>query len=83
MTVYLVESGEYSQRGVVDVFASEQAALDGIKADYPAPYVVTWGPPVRDGKFLTLTGHFKHVQGYSIGHSADFDITAWEVRGEK
>jgi len=81
MTVYLAESGEYEQRGVTGIYISEEAALAGIKATYPAPYVVVWDAPTRNHDELTLTGRFSAVPHYSTEHVAQFDIRPMVVEG--
>jgi hypothetical protein len=80
--VWLVESGYYSDRDVVGVYASESAAVDGIKAIYGAPYRVTWEPPTRDGDTLILTGHFEAVDGYSTAHVSHYEIRPVVVQGQ-
>ncbi len=75
MEVWVIESGEYEQRGVNGVAVSVAAAVEWLKALYPPPYVVTWGEPAQDEYYLPkfvifrITGHFEAVQGYSVKHS--------------
>jgi hypothetical protein len=80
--VYLVEHGDYEQRGVWGVYVSESAAVAGVKATFAPPYIVKWDEPKRGRDRLRLTGHFEAVQHYSTQHVGDFDISEWELMGE-
>jgi hypothetical protein len=73
MKVYVVEEGDYEQRGVVLVAASVESAIRAIKARYTG-YPVSWE---ADG--MTLVGHFNHLVGKCCEHTANFDIVEYEV----
>jgi hypothetical protein len=70
MIVWLVEEGEYEDRGVVGVYSSIDNAVTGIKAQYPSPYIVKWKL-----KEKTLIGYFAKVTGYSTKHTEEYDIS--------
>lgn len=74
MTVWVVESGDYEQRGIRYIAESFDTAVDVVKAAYGPPYRVAW---TVDGQ--GLTGTFEAVVGYSIAHTARFDITEYAV----
>jgi hypothetical protein len=73
--VYVVESGDYEQRGVVLVAASVEAAFAAVKAIYGAPYRVHW----QQADAETLVGDFEAIDGYSTQHTAYYDVTEYEV----
>ena len=75
MNVYVVETGEYEQRGILCVADSFGAAVDAVKRAYGPPYVVAW----QDADACGLRGHFSAVLGYAMEHDADFSITEWPV----
>lgn len=78
--VFIVETGDYSDRYVVGVYSSREAAVAAIKAIYGPPYIVAWeGLPFVDEDLSALRGHFTVVPGYSTEHDAVFDITPYEV----
>ena len=80
MTVWLIESGEYEQRGVWGVADSVVSAVEFIKQKFPPPHQVSWDEPVQlDDDTWRLTGAFGAVQYYSIEHENTFDITKYEV----
>ncbi len=74
MTVWMVESGEYEQRGVMFIAASKDAAIRAVKDSY-ADYKVVWAE--TDGG---LAGTFEELQYLSTKHIAYFDITEWTVK---
>lgn len=83
-TVFVVEEGEYEQRGVMVVADSLDAAVAAVKRRYGPPYVVDWAEleVVADGLWL-LRGAFAAVPGKSTEHTAEFDISVCEfARGE-
>lgn len=78
--VWVVESGEYSQRGIVLVGASLDAARQAVIAQYAPPYIVEWEPVVNDAfEDWILVGNFEQVLGKSMKHRAEFTITPYEV----
>lgn len=80
--VYVVESGEYSQRSVCGVYISPEVALECTKARYNKPYIVKWSElkPETDSYYWgSFTGEFEAVQGYSTKHVAVFDITEYKL----
>lgn len=80
MKVWIVETGEYSMRGVWGVYSSPDAAVERIKATYSAPYVVEWKPlTVADDGSFELVGHFASVPGKSAQHVGCYDGRAWEL----
>lgn len=79
--VWIVETGEYEQRGIWGVYASVEAGVAAIKEDYGPPYIVEWADPDSSAKHLSLVGTFQHVAGYSTAHTASFDFSEYEVIG--
>lgn len=77
MDVWIIESGDYSQRSVDGVALSPEGAIAFIKGRYPPPYIVEWEEPIPDGDDCSLTGHFAQVPHYSTHHDCTFDITRW------
>ena len=75
--VWVVESGEYEQRGIDGIFSSKTKAIEGIKAHYQSPYIVAW-----ETAGTGLLGHFKEVPNYSTEHSCQFDIERWILNGK-
>jgi hypothetical protein len=75
MKVWVIESGEYENRGVDGVAISTDAADRFIRARFPAPYIVTWNR-VDD---TTLVGEFEQVLGRSTRHQSTYDFTEYEV----
>ena len=82
-TVYVIEHGEYEDRCISGIAASLDAAVKFVKTTYSSPYIVRWEELVHreSGKseYWTLSGNFSAVQGYSIEHKGEFDITPWVV----
>lgn len=83
-TVWIVETGDYEQRGTMAVYSSPEAAEAGIKATFGPPYIVRWEPLERgqqstSGYSYHLTGHFEAVNHYSIEHTGHYDIDPWPV----
>lgn len=82
-SVWLIESGEYEQRGVFGVAESLEAAIAHVKTEFGPPYIVRWEQPKKSDypefPMITLTGHFEAVPGYSTEHTADYDITECTV----
>lgn len=74
--VWIVEEGDYEQRGVVLVAASLDAAVNEIKRMYGPPYRVAWDDLNYDDETSPcLTGHFEGVRGYSTTHTAHYSIS--------
>ena len=74
-SVWVIETGDYEQRGVFGVAVSPEAAAACVKDCFTAPYIVRWDEPTEAG----ITGHFRSVPNYSISHTARFDFTEHEV----
>ena len=81
MTIWVIESGEYEQRGVDGVALSPDHGLQFLQDRYKDPYVVKWLPLERNGNGASVTGQFEAVQGFSIKHTCRFDMTEHEVYG--
>lgn len=81
MHVWIIEAGEYNQRGVFGVALSPEGAVAAVKAEYGPPYIVKWDEPVYDGGEWRLVGHFSEVLGKSTQHDCAFDITMQRVIG--
>lgn len=79
--VWLVESGEYEQRGVFGVYASVAAAVAGIKDTYSEPYVVSWQALAEVGDEWQLVGDFARVPGYCVNHRGVYDIRPCVLQG--
>ncbi len=79
MRVWIVESGDYEQRGIDLVAESLEAAIKAIKERYGPPYIVEWDELNEDKWGLSLTGNFAHVAGKSAEHTGTFEIAAWDV----
>ncbi len=80
-TVWVVEHGDYDERGIVLVAATDDAAVKAVKDSYPPPYIVRWDRLCgsrRSGRRV-LTGHFEAVQHFSTKHQDDFEIQRWSV----
>ena len=74
-TVWVVESGDYEQRGIDGIYGSFSSAIEGIKAGFGSPYIVDW---VQDGD--DLVGHFEEVLHYSTKHTARFYIDEYPIK---
>lgn len=79
MDVWVIESGEYEQRGVNGVAASVETAAKFIRAGYGEPYVVKWDAPIQCGDEWELHGHFSAVLGYSSDHEAIYTFTKYTL----
>ncbi len=79
MSVWVVQTGDYEQRGICLIAASLEVAVKAIKERYPAPYKVTWEELVQQGSDYELKGHFEQVPHYAIERTAYFDIEEMEV----
>lgn len=78
MKVWVVQSGEYEQRGIDLIAESFDAAVEALKRRYAPPYVVTWDEPVHE-PYEGIGATFASVRGYSVAHSTFFDIQEWDV----
>jgi len=77
---WIVETGDYEQRGIVLVASSLEAAVRAIKERYGPPYIVEWGELKDEGEWgHSLSGKFAQVTGRATAHTATFDIGAWGV----
>ena len=75
MKVWVIETGEYAERMVLGVAASEAAAVEYVKARYQTPpYKVEWTEHAG-----YLVGEFDAVFQYSTKHDAVYDFTEYEV----
>jgi len=75
-TAWLIESGDYEQRGVDGIATSYKSAVELITNRYRNPYIVEWSD--NDGYLL---GNFECVPNYSTKHTAQFDITEIPIEG--
>ena len=78
--VWVVESGEYEQRGIELVDISPEACEVAIKSRYGEPYKVRWEPLRRigDGE-QELVGYFEAVQHFSTTHTNYFTMTRYPL----
>lgn len=87
MKVWVVESGDYEQRGIDLIAESVEAAVAALKARYGSPYIVEWGEiEERSGvtqgnpwRELTLKARHSHVPGYAVGHTNTYTFSEWDV----
>lgn len=78
-SVWVVESGEYSQRFINLVASSLESAVAALRSRYGLPDTV-WDDPVREDPYVfTVTGHFQHHVGISTKHDCEFSIELYEV----
>ena len=78
-TVWTTDYIDYpDQAGVDGYYASEQAAVDSLKARYAAPYIVEW-QEYRERAALMVEGTFAQVPGYSTAHVGLWEIEEHEV----
>lgn len=81
--VWIVESGDYEQRGIDLVTDSPESAIKAIKARFPSPYIVAWDEPTeytsKGETTISLQGVFGAVLHYSVSCVVVFDITKWQV----
>ncbi len=87
-TVYVVESND-EHHYVLLVAVSLEAAVNGLKAGYAAPYRMAWSE-VTDSSFesegemhkeWTIRASFDAVKGYSTEHVSHFSITPYDLYG--
>lgn len=76
--VWIIKTGEYSQRYVFGVASSLAAAVAAIKRVYGPPYIVDWDESEVESEGQ-LIGKFDRVLNYSTDHVALFDIDEAEV----
>lgn len=77
MKVYVVETGDYEQRGVMLIAASLEVAIREIKKEY-VNYEAIWNDPVAGQWWTSIEGAFRRrSDGYSF--KAKFDIEEYEV----
>lgn len=55
MTVFVIETGEYEQRGIAALAATLESGVAKIKADYPS--LNHWSELEQDGECYELRGH--------------------------
>lgn len=78
VSVYVAEYLD-EQSSIQGVYVSLEAAVAGIKAQYPPPYVAEWKPLHVGGTCWMLSADFEKVEGYSCKHSATWKIARWDV----
>lgn len=78
--VWIVEAGDYEQRGIWAVAESVEAAVQSIKDPHEG-YTVRWEGPTGGGDAYQLIGHFAGDPGKAIKHDACFDIDRHDVVG--
>lgn len=81
MKVWIVETGDYEQRGVWGVYSSPDVATERIKATYAPPYIVRWEDVRIEVDSFELVGHFDAVAGKSTRHTGVFDGRLFELDG--
>lgn len=72
--VIVVEQGEYEDRFVRLVAASEESAVVALKAQFPEPYKVIWQRTEHG-----LEGDFEKVLGFAVRHIARYDFIEFDV----
>lgn len=81
MNIWVCEHTGYPDECyTVGYYASEEAAVRGLKALYGPPYRVTWEETRSEDGTLELTGEFKWVRNYSTEHTAYYAISKCEVQ---
>jgi len=81
MNVYVIESGEYDEKGVDGIAISPGAALDFLKKEYGKYYDVEWSEIKQIGtapEKWVVTAVFKRVPPY-LGPVTEFTFTKWKV----
>ena len=77
--LWVYETGDYEQAYTAGGWLTFSEAVEGVKAKYPAPYVVTWGEsPNETDEFPELEGDFAGVPGWAYPHRASFRFSAIE-----
>lgn len=82
MIVWLVESGDYEDRGVDLIAESPEAAVEALKAMFPPPYRVEWSPigyRLSRSDDCYIVGMFDAVQGHSSAHTRCFEMRPMNV----
>lgn len=81
LVAWVVESGEYEQRGVYGVYSSLQESVNAIKRRCGPPYIVTWRDPKKSsfGEDYELAGHFTGVPRHSGSGPRDWTITPYNI----
>lgn len=80
--VWVVESGDYEQRGIDVVAESLDAAVAAVKSMYAEPYKVEWSDVAESGwGTFSIRAHFEAVPGKSTEHEAIFSFTPFDVKG--
>jgi hypothetical protein len=75
--VWIIESGDYEQRGVDGVASTPEAAIAWLKKDSKG----RWDEPVMcDDECWTITGHWEFEMGVSSKHSREFQISRYQLR---
>ena len=79
MDVWVIETGDYSERGVFGVASSLEAAVHYVKARYQGPYIVAWEEKTDSQGELYLEGRFEFVSHHSTEHKARYDFVRYAV----
>lgn len=79
-TVWLVESGEYEQRGVDLVGATKASAAAALRRSYGPPYRVEWVDHLDDPERPHMIGRFEDVAGFSTEHVSWFYFSERPVK---
>jgi len=78
--VWVIETGEYEQRGIFGIAISVEAAIKHIKEVYGPPYRVRWGELIKhDSDCYEIGGRFADVPDYACSHTEGFEITRYEL----
>ena len=78
--VWVVESGDYENRGIVLVADSLESAVGAVKTLYEFPYIVRWEDVGEDEvEGGVLVGHFDAVLHYSTKHTAEYEVSRYDV----
>src|SRR5690606_4816061 len=67
---------------VYGVYVSREAAVEGVKAQYGPPYIVSWSERDDPVNGYRLIGDFKAVPGYSVKHTAEWSFEERPVEGD-
>lgn len=78
--VWVIEHGEYENRGVFGVAETVTAAISHIKRSYGYPFVVRWGEvKCEPNGSWSIQAYFEAVPGHSTTHKDTFEITCYQL----
>jgi len=78
--IWVVESGEYTNRGVDFLAVSIETALAHMRKTYQAPYVVSWEElEQEDENHWSVSIRWTAAQDYSVNYWKYFDLTCHKV----